>query len=109
MQSRALKPLAVTGRQRLSALPDVPTVAELGYPNFTGHTWNSIAAPRNTPDAVVARLNRVIAEVLQVPDIRQRLEGFGSEFGEPMAPAQVDAFYAEERRIWIPLVREASR
>jgi tripartite-type tricarboxylate transporter receptor subunit TctC len=109
VQSRALKPLAVTGRQRLSALPEVPTVAELGHPDFTGYTWNSIAAPRNTPDAVVGRLNQVIAEVLQTPDIRQRLDGFGSEFGQPMAPAQVDAFYAEERRIWIPLVREASR
>jgi tripartite-type tricarboxylate transporter receptor subunit TctC len=109
VQSRALKPLAVTGKQRLSALPDVPTVAELGYPDFTGYTWNSIAAPRNTPDAVVLRMNQVIADVLQVPDIRQRLEGFGSEFSQAMTPAQVDAFYAEERRVWIPLVREASR
>lgn len=109
VQSRALKPLAVTGRQRLSALPEVPTVAELGFADFTGYTWNSIAAPRQTPDAVVERFNRVMAEVLQVPEIRQRLEGFGSEFGPAMGPAEVDAFYAEERRVWIPLVREATR
>lgn len=109
VQSRALKPLAVTGRQRLSALPEVPTVAELGFADFTGYTWNSIAAPRQTPDAVVERFNRVMAEVLQVPEIRQRLESFGSEFGPPMGPAEVDAFYAEERRVWIPLVREATR
>lgn len=109
VQSRALKPLAVTGRQRLSALPEVPTVAELGFADFTGYTWNSIAAPRQTPDAVVERFNRVMAEVLQVPEIRQRLESFGSEFGPAMGPAEVDAFYAEERRVWIPLVREATR
>lgn len=109
VQSRALKPLAVTGRQRLSALPEVPTVAELGYPNFTGYTWNSFAAPRSTPQTVVDRFNQVVAEVLQVPEVRQRLEAFGSEFGPPMPPAGVDGFYAEERKLWIPLVREASR
>lgn len=109
VQSRALKPLAVTGRQRLSALPEVPTVAELGYPGFTGYTWNSFAAPRSTPPAVVERFNRVVAEVLQLPEVRQRLEAFGSEFGPPMTPTAVDSFYAEERRLWIPLVREASR
>ncbi len=109
VQSQALKPLAVTGRQRLSALPDVPTVAELGYPNFTGYTWNSFAAPRSLPQSAVDRFNQVVAEVLQVPEIRQRLEGFGSEFRPPMKPADVDAFYAEERKVWIPLVREASR
>lgn len=109
VQSRALKPLAVTGRQRLSALPEVPTVAELGYPGFTGYTWNSFAAPRSTPPAAVERFNRVVAEVLQLPEVRQRLEAFGSEFGPPMTPTAVDSFYAEERRLWIPLVREASR
>jgi tripartite-type tricarboxylate transporter receptor subunit TctC len=109
VQSRALKPLAVTGRQRLSALPEVPTVAELGYPGFTGYTWNSFAAPASLPGEVVARFNQVVSEVLQVPEIRQRLEGFGSEFGTPMSPAEVDAFYAQERKVWIPLVREAAR
>jgi len=109
VQSRALKPLAVTGRQRLSALPDVPTVAESGYPGFTGYTWNSLAAPTATPPAVVERLHRAVSAALDVPAIRQRLDGFGAEFGPPMTPADVDAFYAEERRVWIPLVREATR
>lgn len=109
VQSDALKPLAVTGTQRLAALPDLPTVAEMGFADFTGYTWNSIAAPSGTPQAVVDRVNQVIQEVLEVPAIRERLVGFGSEFGAPMNPSDVDAFYAREREVWIPLVRAASQ
>ncbi len=106
VQSRALKPLAVTSATRIAALPDVPTVAEQGFAGFTGFTWNSLAVPARTPQAVVDRLNREVAAVLDTPAIRERLVGWGSEISAPMTPAQVDAFYAEERRVWIPLVRE---
>lgn len=106
VQSRALKPLAVTSATRIAALPDVPTVAEQGFAGFTGFTWSSLAVPARTPQAVVDRLNREVAAVLETPAIRERLVGWGSEISAPMTPAQVDAFYAEERRVWIPLVRE---
>lgn len=106
VQSRALKPLAVTSAARISALPDVPTVAEQGFPGFTGFTWNSIAVPSATPAPIVERINREVAAVLDTPAIRERLIGWGSELSAGMTPSQVDAFYAEERRIWIPLVRE---
>lgn len=109
VQSRALRPLAVTGRARLPSLPDVPTVAELGHGGFLGYTWNSIAAPARTPQPVVDRLNREFDAVLGAPAVRERLLSWGSEFGGPMNPAQVDAFYADERRVWVPLVREANR
>jgi tripartite-type tricarboxylate transporter receptor subunit TctC len=109
VQSRALRALAVTGRSRLQLLPDLPTAAEQGLPGFEGFTWNSIAAPVGTPQPVVERLNREIQAVLEVAALRERLVGWGSEFTGPMSPAQVDAFYAEDRRVWVPLVREASR
>jgi tripartite-type tricarboxylate transporter receptor subunit TctC len=106
VQSRALKALAVTSAERVAALPDVPTVAEQGYPGFTGFTWNSIAVPARTPQAIVERVNRDVAAVLALPAVRDRLVGWGSEMSPPMSPAEVDGFYAEERRLWIPLVRE---
>jgi tripartite-type tricarboxylate transporter receptor subunit TctC len=106
VQSRALKPLAVTSATRIAALPDVPTVAEQGFPGFTGFTWNSLAVPSGTPQPIVERLNREVAAVLDMPAIRERLIGWGSEISAPLSPSAVDAFYAEERRVWIPLVRE---
>jgi tripartite-type tricarboxylate transporter receptor subunit TctC len=106
VQSRALKALAVTSATRISALPDVPTVAEQGFPGFTGFTWNSIAVPSATPQPIVEHINREVAAVLETPAIRERLIGWGSELSAGMTPAAVDAFYAEERRVWIPVVRE---
>jgi tripartite-type tricarboxylate transporter receptor subunit TctC len=106
VQSGALKAMAVTSASRIVALPDVPTVAEQGFPGFTGFTWNSIAVPTATPQPIVDRVSREIAAVLEVPAIRERLVGWGSELSSGMTPSQVDAFYAEERRVWIPLVRE---
>jgi tripartite-type tricarboxylate transporter receptor subunit TctC len=64
-----LKPLAVTGDRRLSALPDVPTFAELGVPGMTA-SWVGIVAPAGTPVEAVQRLNREFVQALESPDIR---------------------------------------
>lgn len=109
VESKALRALAVTGRTRLSALPDVPTVAEMGYPDFSGYTWNSIAAPAGVPQAIVDRLNREFEGALASAPVSERLRSWGAELGEPMSPADVDRFYADERRVWVPVVREANR
>jgi tripartite-type tricarboxylate transporter receptor subunit TctC len=106
VQSKALRALAVTSGKRIAAIGDVPTVAEQGFPDFSGFTWNSIAVPTATPQEIVERINRDMAAVLETPQIRERLLDWGSEIGQPMTPAQVDAFYAAERKVWIPLVRE---
>jgi tripartite-type tricarboxylate transporter receptor subunit TctC len=109
VQGKALRALAVTGRTRLSALPEIPTVQEQGVSGFTGYTWNSIAAPAATPQPIVDRINREVAAVLALPPIRDRLAALGSEFSSPLSPAQVDAFYASERKLWVPLVRETNK
>jgi tripartite-type tricarboxylate transporter receptor subunit TctC len=109
LQSGALRALATTGRTRLAAAPDVPTVAESGLKGFSGYTWNSIAVPAKTPQSIVDRLNREFASVLMVPALRDRLAALGSEFFDAMDPAQVDRFYATERAQWVPLVRETNQ
>lgn len=99
--------LGVAAETRLPAAPDLPTLAEAGLPGFTGSTWNSIAGPAAMPDALVLRLAARFNEVLARPGMRRRLVELGSELpGEPLTPAQVDGFYAAERALWLPLLRQ---
>lgn len=103
-----LRILGIAAERRLPAAPDIPTISEAGLPGFAGGTWNSVAAPAGLPDALAARLNAQLRAVLGAPALRERLEAMGSEpLGPPMTPAEVDAFYAAERAVWIPAIRNA--
>ena len=74
-----LLPLAVTGKARLPEFPDVPTVAESGFPGFELLTWTGILAPPGTPPAIVAKLNRAIGEILKQPDVQQKFKAIAVE------------------------------
>jgi tripartite-type tricarboxylate transporter receptor subunit TctC len=103
-----LRILGIAAETRLPAAPDIPTLIEAGLPAFTGGTWNSIAAPAGLPDAIADRLNAQVAGLLAGAGLRERLEAMGSEpIGPALSPAQVDAFYATERAVWIPAIRNA--
>ncbi|TWG85595.1 tripartite-type tricarboxylate transporter receptor subunit TctC [Cupriavidus gilardii J11] len=74
-----LRALAVTSARRLPALPDVPTVAEQGYPGFESISWNGIVGPPNMPPAIVAKFNAAINQVMSSPAVRKRLADSGTE------------------------------
>ncbi len=74
-----IKPLAVTGTRRLPDLPDVPTVAESGFPGFEAHSWIGIFAPAATPAPVLARLTRDFQATLNTPEVNQKLTQLGFE------------------------------
>lgn len=74
-----LRALAVTTAKRSSALPNVPTMAEAALPGFDMGSWFGVLAPAKTPPAVVAKLNADIVKVLQMPDVRKRLEDIGAD------------------------------
>jgi len=78
IQSGRLRALATTGSKRLAVLPDLPTVAETGVAGYESSTWTAMAAPARTPQAIVERLNREVAAVLQMPDIQERSAAMGS-------------------------------
>lgn len=73
-----LRALAVTSPKRLTSAPDVPTIAEQGYPNYDFVTFYGLAAPKNTPQEIVERLNAEINRALQSPEVRARLEPTGA-------------------------------
>lgn len=77
-KSERLRPLAVTGSKRLTALPDVPTVAESGHPQFDASLWYSIMAPKGTPQAVIDRLNAAIREAVNDTEFKARMQVSGA-------------------------------
>jgi len=74
-----MRGIAVSGRHRLAAVPDLPTFAELGWPLPEAGTWQGLMVQGNTPPPVVARLEKAVAEVLALPAIRGRIADLGGE------------------------------
>lgn len=87
--------LAVSGKERSSAIPDVPTTLEAGYPNSDYALWMGVFVPVKTPRPIVERLHREIMQALQTPALRDRLLTFDVE-PMPMSPAEFDAFIKDE-------------
>jgi tripartite-type tricarboxylate transporter receptor subunit TctC len=79
IKAGAIKGLAVTGRTRWHDLPEIPTMVEAGYPDFFFDTYTALMAPAKTPPEVVSRLEKVALEILNKPDMRQRLTDAGFE------------------------------
>jgi tripartite-type tricarboxylate transporter receptor subunit TctC len=94
-----VRALAVTTVKRSSAAPNVPTMAEAGFPDYQTSTWGGILAPAGTPKAVVDKLNAEINKALAAPDVRQRLADAGIEVGGG-SPAQFTDFIASEMVKW---------
>lgn len=101
-----IKPLAVTGTTRLPELPNVPTVAESGFPGFQAYSWVGIFAPQGTPPATLHRLTEAFRATLQSPDVRRKLEEAGFEVMAADGPSVERHARAEYER-WSAFVRGA--
>ena len=106
IRSGRLRVLAVSTRRRAAALPDVPTVAELGYPDFEVDAWYGVLAPRGTPTAIVNRLSSEIAKAVATPKIRETFLLLGIE---PVGstPEQFTAHLQKEIERWTPVIQRA--
>ena len=107
-QIRAAKVRAVglASRERNPAVPEVPTMAELGLAEFEVGTWSGLIAPRGVPADIVQKINAAVNAVVNDPAIRQRLIDEGSEI-RAMSPAEFAAFVRAENARWVKVVRDA--
>ena len=99
VQGGRLKALAVTGKQRLAALPGVPTAAEAGLKGFDLDSWFALYAPAGTPSDVVQLLNTEVGRILNGPDVRKRADESGTAV-LTMSPQELAQFTKSELDHW---------
>lgn len=106
IQSGQLRAVATTTSQRAKALPDIPTVAESGFPGFDISTWYGFWAPAGTPEHVVAKLSEHAALALKNPKVQERYAGMGAE---PVGstPAEFAAYNVSEASKWADIVKKS--
>jgi tripartite-type tricarboxylate transporter receptor subunit TctC len=105
IQAGKLRPLAVTGKKRSAALPNVPTVAELGFSKVTLESWAAFVAPKGTPATIIERLRTEIEKVVKSPDFTRKLEERGFE---PLStnPAELARMINEESVRWGQIIKD---
>ena len=101
-----LRPIAVSSLQRNPLYPDVPTLAESGYPGFEALSWSGLSVQKGTPAPIVARLEAAMKEVMASPSVRQRLESNGFVVPPPGAQHYAD-FVRSEKERWTRVIRTA--
>jgi tripartite-type tricarboxylate transporter receptor subunit TctC len=106
IEAGALRPIAVTADHRFPDLPAVPTVEESGLPDYQVSAWNALAAPANTPPAVIDRLHRELVAVLAMEDVRRALLDLGVEPGTS-SPDALRTMLAAEIAKWRAVIEHA--
>jgi len=102
--SGKVKGLAVSSKQRNKMLPDIPTFAEAGFPGFETGNWIGLSAPAGTPPAVIDKLNRTIAAILEMPEVKKQIEARGAT-AEIMTPAEFAKYVDDETNLWSGIVK----
>ncbi len=105
IQAGALRAIAVTTSKRFPLLPDLPTIAESGYPGFEALAWNGVLVAANTPKPIIARLNAEMNAILKEPDVVQKLNAQGFELvgGTPEAFGKL---IVDDTARWAPVIKK---
>jgi tripartite-type tricarboxylate transporter receptor subunit TctC len=101
-----IRAVATTGAARAASMPDVPTIAESGYPGYEATNWYAFLAPAGTPKPVLERLHRELVQALNAPDVRENLDKQGME-AKPGTPEELAKYMERELATWGKVVREA--
>jgi tripartite-type tricarboxylate transporter receptor subunit TctC len=104
LKSGKIKPIAISSTGRFSAVPDVRTIAESGFPGYADVTWIGFFAPTGTPREIVTKINLSIAGAIQTRDVHERLEKIGFDWA-PNTAEQFDTYVKEEVAKWAKVVK----
>lgn len=104
IRSGKVKALGTTGRSRSAILPDIPTIAEAGVPGYEAVIWLGLLAPRNTPAAIVNKLNAEITRIVAKPEVRQAWAKQGA-IAMSMTPVEFTQFMNEDIAKWAHIVK----
>ncbi len=104
LDSGRVKAFAITGEKRSPLLPNVPTFAELGYPEMTIYAWIGLYVPAATPDPIVAQLSSIFNKVLRSPDVAEKLRSLDFE-PLPTTPAELAAYMKTDSARWQDAVK----
>jgi tripartite-type tricarboxylate transporter receptor subunit TctC len=104
IKSGRIRALATTGAKRPPDLPDVPTIAESGFPGYEASNWYAFVAPAGTPPAIIERLSAELGKVLRDPEVAAELAKHGME-PAPGTPAELGAYIARESKTWAGVVK----
>jgi len=107
IKAGTVRALAISSDHRWPALPDVPTMVELGHPQLIASTFTAMMAPAGTPKDIIAKLNAALVDAGTNPTVRQHIEALGSEL-RIMSPEKSADFLAKESSVWTPIVREVA-
>jgi tripartite-type tricarboxylate transporter receptor subunit TctC len=100
-----VRALAAAAPQRLAALPDVPTFAEVGYPDLEVYFWQGIAVPAGTPPEIVSKLSTELFKTMNTPDVQKRLTDVGMEV-LPTTSDQMAQLIRKDQQFWVPLIKK---
>ena len=106
MRSGKLRGLATTGASRSSATPDIPSIAELGYPGYEASLWYGILAAAGTPPAIIKLLNAQFVNALKAPDVRERFTALGIDVVGSTADS-LDKHLRAELAKWEKVIKTA--
>ena len=102
-----LRALAVTGASRSPALPEVPTIAESGYPGFEASSWSGLFMPAGTPPGIVSKLSAAVAQAYRQPELLANMKSRGFELAS-LTPEEFTAFVTAQRVKWAKVIRDAN-
>jgi len=106
----SIKPIAVTGKTRLPASPNIPTVEEAGLPGFIASLWYGLWVPKDTPKDIVEKLNATLRDVLADPLVKKRFDDLGIEISprDQQSPQALAAFQKAEAERWWPIIKASN-